>query len=278
MESRDSVIWGCQMGQVRWTVIVTLAAAGWLLVGEGTVSAQSGGSVVTPPAGHPLIPAIAKAKVALAKVDEVVDYEGTLTKRELIGNTLATQMMQIRVRQKPFAVYLKYAGPNEGREVLFDVSQDPGKLLVHEAAGVKSLVGTLALPINDPQIMAESHHLVTDLGLKRLVELMIQQWQSESQYGEIDVKYYPNAKMGRIECEVLQATHPRPRKQFRFHQSRLFIEKSSGLPLRVQNYGFPQQTGVEPPLVEDFAYTGLRTNVGLKPIDFSRTNQGYRFK
>jgi len=278
VEEKDSAIVGCQMGHVRWTVIVTLAAAVWLLAGGGTVSAQSGGAGTTPPAGHPLIPAITKAKAALAKVDTVVDYEGTLTKRELIGNTLNTQMMQIRVRQKPFAVYLKYAAPNEGREVLYDISQDPGKLLVHEGSGVKSLVGTLALPINDPQVMAETRHQVTDLGLRRLVELMIKQWEFESQYGEIDVKYFPEAKMGRIECEVLQATHPRPRKQFRYHQSRLFIEKSSGLPLRVQNFGFPQQAGVEPPLIEDYAYTGLKTNIGLKPIDFSRTNQSYQFK
>lgn len=277
-ESKESVIVGCQMVQVRWTMIVTLAAAVWLLAGGGTVLAQSGEAGVTPPAGHPLIPAIARARAALAKVDTVVDYEGTLTKRELIGNTLVTQMMQIRVRQKPFAVYLKYAAPNEGREVLFDVSQDPNKLLVHEGAGVKSLVGTLVLPINDPQVLAETRHQVSDLGLRRLAELMIKQWELESQYGEIDVKYFPDAKMGRIECEVLQATHPRPRKQFRYYQSRLFIEKKSGLPLRVQNYGFPQQAGVEPPLVEDYAYTGLKTNIGLKPIDFSRTNQNYQFK
>jgi len=266
------------MSKVRWTVFVALAAVSGLLVGSGTACAQTGEPAATPANGHPLLPAIAKAKAALAKVDTLTDYEGTLTKRELIGNTVTTQMMQIRVRQKPFAVYLKYAAPNDGREVLYDTSQDPAKLLVHEGTGVKSLAGTLTLPINDPQVMAEARHPVSDLGLKRLAELMIQQWELESKYGEIDVKYFPEAKMGRIECEVLQVTHPRPRRQFRYHQSRLFIEKSSGLPLRVQNYGFPQQAGIDPPLVEDYAYTGMKTNIGLKPLDFSRTNQNYRFQ
>ena len=90
------------------------------------------------------------ARGALAKVDSLADYEGTLTKRELINGALTTQMMQVRVREKPFAVYLKYSGPNAGREVLFDSSQDPAQLLVHEGSGIKSLAGTVTLPVNDP--------------------------------------------------------------------------------------------------------------------------------
>ena len=202
------------MGEVRWRLFVTLAAVGGLLAGSGSAHAQTNGN---PPAketapSHPLKPAIEMARAALAKVDTLTDYEGTLTKRELIGNTLTTQMMQIRVRQQPFAVYLKYAAPHDGREVLYDASQDPNKLLVHEGAGIKSLAGTLALPINDPQILAEARHPVSDLGLKKLVQLMIEQWEAETKYGEISVEYHPNAKMGRIECECLVAIHPRDRR------------------------------------------------------------------
>ena len=270
------------MSEFRRMAFVVWVAVQGLLATADMVRAQAGPgqspSAKTPPLTHPLTPAIALAKTALAKADALADYEGTLTKRELIGNTLTTQMMQIRVREQPFAVYLKYAAPNEGREVLFDASQDPAKLLAHEGAGPKSLLGTLALPLNDPQVTAESRHPVSDLGLRRMVQLVIAQWELESKYGEVDVKYYPNAKMGRIECETLEVTHPRPRRQFRYHQSRLFIEKTTGLPLRVQNYGFPQQAGVEPPLVEDYAYTGLKTDIGLKPLDFSRTNPAYRFQ
>lgn len=253
-----------------------LIAAIWLLISAGPVRAQN--KSVPQAEQHPLLPAIELAREALAKVDELSDYEGTLTKRELINGAVTTQMMQIRVREKPFAVYLKYAAPNEGREVLFDASQDPAQLLVHEGSGIKSLAGTLALPINDPQVMAEARHPISDLGLRRLVQLVIQQWEYESKYGEIDVKYHPNAKIGKIACEALVVTHPRPRRQFKYHQTLLFVEKSSGLPLRVQNFGFPQQAGVDPPLIEDYAYTGLKTNIGLKPLDFSRTNPGYRFQ
>ena len=185
------------MGEIGRVRIVVLGVACGLLAAAGSASAQTVPSS-TPPSNaaaqvHPLIPAIAMAKTALAKVDTLADYEGTLTKRELIGNNVSTQMMQIRVREKPFAVYLKYFAPNEGREVIFDSEQDQTNLLVHEGAGLKSLVGTLAMPINDPRVMAESRHPVSDLGLKRLVQLVIEQWEIESKFGEVDVKYYPNA-------------------------------------------------------------------------------------
>ena len=281
IESGQRVTVESIVSEFRRVMCVCLVAASGLLTSAVEVCAQAVPSktpATQTPQVHPLIPAIALAKTALAKVETLSDYEGTLTKRELIGNTLTTQMMQVRVREKPFAVYLKYAAPNEGREVLFDSSQDPAKLLVHEGAGIKSLAGTLALPIHDPRVMAEARHPVSDLGLRRLVHLVIQQWESESKFGEVDVKYYPHAKIGRIECEALEVTHPHPRRQFPHHQCRLFIEKASGLPLRVQNFGFPQQAGIEPPLIEDYAYTGMKTNLGLKPLDFSRTNPTYRFQ
>ena len=133
------------MGEFRRVAIVVVAAVHGLLASVGGVCAQTGQSQTPPPAVapqvHPLTPAIAMAKTALSKAEALVDYEGTLTKRELIGNTVTTQMMQIRVREKPFAVYLKYAAPHEGREVIYDSAQDPAKLLVHEGTGVKSLWG-----------------------------------------------------------------------------------------------------------------------------------------
>lgn len=232
---------------------------------------------------HPLTHAIAIAKKAKEQAAKLKDYEGTLTKKELIGNQLVTQVMQIRVRREPFSVYLKYAAPNEGREVIFDQGQDAQNLLVHEGAGLKSLAGTLTLPIRDPRVMAEARHPVSDLGLERLAELVIQQWEYESKYGEFNVSYHPEAKFGQILCEAIVVTHPRPRKQFPYHETRLFIEKQSGLPLRVQNFGFPHPATAEKPtseipLVEDYAYTGLKTNLGLRPLDFSRTNPDYRFK
>lgn len=229
------------------------------------------------PKEHPLIPAIKMAKQSLAIMQQVNDYECQFTRRELVRNQLVSHTALLRLRHQPFSVYMKFQQPSPGREVLYVAGKNQGKLLAHEASGLSSLVGTVSLSVNSPTVMAETRHPITELGMKRLLELVIQQWELESKYGEIDVKYYPNAKMGNAQCEVLEASHPRPRKQFKFHLTRLFIDKQTRLPVRVENYGFPPAPGQKPVLLEEYTYTNVKVNNGLKDSDFDQRNPKYSF-
>jgi len=116
------------------------------------------------------------------------------------------------------------------------------------------------------------------MGMKKMLELLMAQWKLESKYGECDVKFYPDAKMGNAECEVIECSHPRPRKQFPFHMTRIFLEKRSRLPIRIENYGFPAQANQPAPLVEEYTYVNVKTNLGLTAADFDRRNQKYSFR
>lgn len=226
---------------------------------------------------HPLIPAIKIAKQSLAVVSQIQDYECQFSRRELVKNQLVSQRMLMRLRHQPLSVYMKFIEPSAGREVLYVAGKNQGKLLAHEASGLSSLVGTVSLSVNSPTVMAESRHPITEAGMKRLVELVIEQWELESRYGEIDVKYYPDAKMGNSTCEVLEASHPRPRKQFKYHLTRLYIDKQTRLPVRVENYGFPQSPGHKPVLIEEYTYTNIKVNNGFKDSDFDQRNPKYSF-
>ncbi len=227
---------------------------------------------------HPLIPAIQLAEQSYRVLQQITDYEATLIKQELVNGKLLTQRIFVRIKEAPFSVYLRYEDPNPGREILYVQGQNNNQLLAHEASGLAAIVGTVPLDLNSPQVMAENRHVITDLGMRRMLELVLAQWQIESRYGEIDVKYYPQAKMGNADCEVIEVSHPRPRKQFLFHMSRLFIEKNSRLPIRIENYGFPEQPGQQAPLIEEYTYVNVKTNVGLTAGDFDRRNPRYSFK
>ncbi len=239
---------------------------------------QSGFSQSEQAAEHPLIPAIRLAEQSYQTLRQITDYEATVIKQELVNGRLLTQRMALRLREEPFSVYLKYEEPNAGREILFVRGQNNDQLLAREATGLTSLVGTVSLAIDSPQVMAENRHVITDLGMRRLLEIVITQWNLESKFGEVDVKYYPNAKMGNADCEVIEVTHPRPRKQFLFHMTRLFLEKQSRLPIRIENYGFPTQAGQPAQLVEEYTYVNVRTNSGLTAADFDPRNPRYSFK
>lgn len=228
------------------------------------------------PREHPLIPAINLANQSLNVLNQVQDYEAIFTKREVVNGKLISQRIQLKLRHKPFSVYMKFLEPHAGREILFVQGRNQNQLRAHEPGALQSLVGTISLPLNSPTVMAENRYQITDVGMKRLLEQLIAQWNIEAKYGEIDVQFYPNAMMGQTSCEVIETTHPQPRKQFNFHITRLFIDKKSRLPIRIENYGWPRQ-GQRPPIMEEYTYTNIRLNVGLTEQDFSEQNKAYNF-
>lgn len=229
------------------------------------------------PAEHPLAPAIRMARDSLHRLDAVKDYDATFTKREWVGQQFVAQRMYMKLREQPFSVYLKFGEPNEGREILFVQGKNQNQLLAREASGLASLIGTVSLSMNDPKVKAENRHPISDMGMRRMIELLIEQWEKESRYGEIDVKYYPNARIGEMSCEAIEAIHPVPRKEFPYHVARVYFDKETRYPIRVENFGFPRRPNEPPPLIEEYTFSNIRVNRGFTDADFDRRNQNYSF-
>jgi hypothetical protein len=227
---------------------------------------------------HPLAPALKLARASRKSMDSVRDYHCLFIKREHLNGSIITQTMEMKFREEPFSVYLKFQDPNPGREILFVKGQNENKLLAHEGSGLKSLVGTVPLAIDAPQVRAENRHPITQIGMRNLIDKVIAQWEFEGQYGEATVQYFPEAKIGGVSCPAIECMHPQPRRQFPFHLSRLYIDAQSNLPVRIENYAFPAAPGQEPPLVEEYTYVKVRTNVGLTNNDFSDRNSAYGFR
>jgi hypothetical protein len=189
---------------------------------------------------------------------------------------MVSHKMLLKVRTEPFSVYLRYLAPYEGREVIYVEGQNKGQLLAHDV-GVKALVGTVSLLPTSRRAMDESRYPITKIGMQALLDLTIEQWESELAHDEIDVKYFPNAKIGEVECKVIQTSHSEPRKHFRFHMTRLYIDRSTNLPVRIEQFGWPAKDGDNPPIIEEYTYLNLKANVGLKDIDFDTRNPSYGY-
>jgi hypothetical protein len=142
---------------------------------------------------------------------------------------------------------------------------------------VKGLVGTVQLLPTSPQAMDENRYPVTRLGLANLLNTIIEQWEAESKFGESDVQYFPEAKVGQTACQVIEASHPQPRRQFKFHKTRLYLDKQTKLPIRVEQFSWPARAGDQAPLVEMYMYSNLKTNASLSERDFDPRNPSYRF-
>ena len=94
--------------------------------------------------------------------------------------------------------------------------------------------------------------------------------------GEPDVQFFADAKLDGRNCTHIQVTHP-ARGEHRFHLARVFIDKEMNVPVYYAAYDWPKTQGGKPVLLEEYAYTNVRLNVGLSDRDFQRSNPEYGF-
>ncbi|MEZ6128805.1 MAG: DUF1571 domain-containing protein [Planctomycetaceae bacterium] len=129
----------------------------------------------------------------------------------------------------------------------------------------------------DSLVMSENRYPITKAGIATALRIMIDKWKEETQYGETEVKYFKDAKLGSMKCRVIESSHPHPRREFDNHKIRLWVDSATDIPVRMQKFGFPRQPGAEPPIIEDYQFLDLRTDVRLTDVDFDRNNKKYAF-
>jgi hypothetical protein len=233
------------------------------------------------PGDHPLSPAIRWAKIGLAEMDKVKDYSCTMVKRELIDGTLTEHIyMFAKVRNQPFSVYIYFLAPEsmKGQEALYVAGQNDGKVLGHANGLRHKAFGTLALKPDGMLAMQGNRYPITQMGIKRLLERLIEVGEHDMKFGECEVKILPGAKVsGRI-CTCIQVVHPTPRKEFIFNMARVYVDDQLNLPIRYEAYEFPKEAGGKPVLAEEYTYLNLKLNNGFTDQDFDQKNPNYQFQ
>ncbi len=228
------------------------------------------------PQTHPLVPALRMAHDCHQAVADVDNYTAEFVKKELIGRQLIESRMELKLRHDPFAVYLKFIDPNEGRQVLYVPGRNDNNLLVKET-GLAGLVGAISLDPSGSMAMEDNRHPITQIGIKFMLDAVMEDWLAQTAVENVTVNYYPNARVSGVACKAIEVTFPTNHNLVEFHKRRLYIEAEHNLPIRVENFGFPTQSGGRAPLVEDYLYANLQTNVGLTDSDFDRNNRSYGF-
>lgn len=229
------------------------------------------------PGEHPLMPALRWARPVLGHVEKIDSYECKLVKRERMGDQMGEyQYLDLKVRHQPFSVYVGFLSPHKGQESIYIEGQNDGLLWAHPPEGER-LIGTVSLDPTGPRAMKGNRYPITEVGILNLVRKLIQVGESDTQYGESEVKQFAGAKVNGRVCSVMQFTHPVRRKEFVYHQARIYIDDQLSVPIRYEAYDWPAKKGGEPVLKEEYTYLDLRLNTGLSDRDFDINNPKYGF-
>jgi hypothetical protein len=234
-----------------------------------------------PPGKHPIDASLEIARRVQKHItDDIKDYTCIFIKEERVGGELiGPQYIDAKFRQKPQSVYLKFLKPDnvKGREVIFVAGENGGKLIAREGSGVKRLIGMVQLEPTSALAMAGQRYPINNSGIAFLTKRLIEVAEQDRKYGEVEVHFYKDAKVGDRSCLLIEVIHPVPRRVFLFHKAVIYIDDELQVPIHYKAYLWPKKPGDDPPLDESYTYANLKLNVGLTDADFDCKNPKYGF-
>ncbi len=226
---------------------------------------------------HPLAPSNRLAHRVLKTIDaEISDYSCKFIKREQVDGKLTdVNYIDMQVMHAPFSVHMKFIKPKAGQECLYVEGQNDNKLLARAHGWRGTVAGVLTLDPTGSLAMDGNRHPITKAGMRNLTKEIIQITENDMKYGECEVKVFPDAKNGDRPTVLIEVVHPQPRKEFKFHKAHIHIDRELKLPVRFEEYWWPEKAGEQPVLIGQYLYTDLKLNNGFKAADFSKSNPDY---
>ena len=213
------------------------------------------------------------------RLDRIEGYTATFRKTERLRGVLgAEQTLAMKVRQRPFAVYLKFLNPQPGKEVVYAEGHHENKVIAHSTGVSRWLVPRLAVPPDHPLAMAETRHSITEVGLSNLNDKLIE-------FRRLDLKDHEAITiLDRITDSDgrpwLRSVHrhlnqngSRP-----FYHVEVLYDVESRIPLKISNYDWPEPGREDQlSLAERYTYDDLKLGVPLSSLDFDPANPDYAF-
>jgi Protein of unknown function (DUF1571) len=243
-----------------------------MLLGNFTVVQTARGQSATADKPASMDQAIALLTEARRNFQDVRDYECRLIKQERVkGDLLPECVMTMKVRTKPFSVYLHGESPDsdKGLEVCYVEGSNQGMMRVRPTSFV-GILGFWSVGTHDPRALEKNRHCITEAGLGNLLESTARYWEMERRLNRTQVRITEEELSGRP-CTRIETIHPdRNAGSFYGYRCVLWLDKVTHLPAGAETYDWPRRGGSEGgDLLEWYRYVDIRCNVGLGQDTFS---------
>lgn len=232
---------------------------------------------------------IALLEVGKNRLERLPDYTATFVKHErLDGQDLQEmQTVQLKMRHKPFSVYLKWIeGGEVGQEVLYVDGLNDQKMLVHPGGLKGKLLKQLNLEPTGAMAMAAARHPVTEMGLLALSDLLLSYRQRDLKLAKgVRWEMLGDQKFSERDCYCFIVEYTGRDVEPVYRKSITYIDKELSLPVCVHNYGWPAEGAtIEPAaldestMIEYYGYSDIKFDRRLSDVDFDKGNKDYTFR
>jgi hypothetical protein len=218
-------------------------------------------------------------KLAEQRLNAVDDYTATFRKQERIkGDLRPIQTIAIKLRNHPFAIYMKFLAPKAGKEAIYGVGLHDGKVIAHNGDWTRRLIPRLAVAPTDPIALADNRHPITEAGLHSLTHRLVA-------FRELDLK---DAEAGTLLDRVTDEegkewlrsvhTHLAQNAERPFYRVEVLYDPETFIPHKITSYDWPAPAdGGSLSLAESYEYDDLNFKADLTDRDFDITNPDYEF-
>ncbi|MDA8744261.1 DUF1571 domain-containing protein [Rubripirellula amarantea] len=235
---------------------------------------------------------IDRAKAVRESMSEnLSDYTARFVKQErgdtgeLGEETVIRLKVQTRLRNSsddaPMRVFLRFEAPQSqaGRKVIWGSDLYDGKMAVHETGMLLGLK-TIYLDPNGMIAMQGQKHPVSEIGLVKLVEKLIERGGEDIDDPDLQITLTPNYEFDGRQVEFLRVVRTKRKEKKTdddYQTAEIFLDVDRQLILRYRSFGWPTIDGEGPPLLESYTYENVELNVGLTDTDFDVTNPEYGY-
>ena len=217
-----------------------------------------------------------RAALAIAKLRarELTSYTAILEMQEEVnGNLRAMDSIEIKLRQQPFSVYMRWT--DNDQEALFVRGRNEDRLLAKPVGGLASLKRLWRLNPDSRMAKQSCRYPITDSGIENLVNRVYEFYAARSDWSSaVNCSVSKLSESGDIVTEYCL--------QFRdksvspeYLKSRLCFEQATGLLIVVENFGWTDEES--PRIVEHYAYRAIDQTATLSDRDFDEKNSEYEF-
>jgi hypothetical protein len=213
------------------------------------------------------------------RLEGVAGYTATFRKQERVKGKLGPlQTLAMKVRHRPFSVYLKFLAPKAGKEVVYAQGRHEDKVIAHNGDWTRRLIPRLAVKPTDPLALADSRHPITDAGLLNLVDKLIFFRELDLTDPEaVTVLDRTTDAEGQVWLRSWHS-HPHYNGQRPFARVEVLYDPETLLPMSITNYDWPApgHSG-DLLLAEHYDYDDLTLDAALSDRDFDPANPDYAF-